>query len=139
MKRFLTHGLPIGLGLILAIILLTNFGVTTVGGRSMNPTLADGDLLLVSFTATPKDGDMIILDTSDMEGWNNSSTQIVKRYYAEYSTDGYYVLGDNPDHSYDSRHFGEIDKDRLVGVVVCDLSNTDALGFVTAIITGIFH
>lgn len=139
MKRFLTHSLPMGLGLFLAIVLLANFGVTSVDGRSMDPTLKDGDLLLVSFTATPKDGDMIILDASCMEEWEYSTTQIVKRYYAEYSTDGYYVLGDNADVSYDSRQFGEFDKECFVGVVVCDISKADAFEFITALITGIFH
>ena len=106
------------LGILLVAFIINNYGFTKVSGRSMNPTFEDGDYLIVDFNKEPEDGDIIILDASVMEEWNHSTTQIVKRYYAEYSTDGYYVLGDNADHSYDSRQFGEFDKDCLVGVVV---------------------
>lgn len=139
MKKFLTCHLPIGIVLILAIMILITFGLTETSGKSMEPTFQDGDLLLVNFTATPKDGDVLILDTADMEGWDNSATQIVKRYYAQYSTDGYYVLGDNSEHSYDSRCCGEIDKERLIGVVACDLSKDGIIDILKAIIAGIFH
>ncbi len=104
--------------LALAIWVLTRFGVTQVHGNSMNPTYSDGDYLIVDFKKEPEDGDVVIIDTSNIKNWNNSSTQIVKRYYAEYSTDGLYVLGDNSESSYDSRHVGEIDKECLMGVVI---------------------
>lgn len=139
MKKFFTRDLPIGIVLVLAVMIFITFGLTETSGISMEPTFQDGDLLLVNFKITPEDGDVLILDTSDMEGWENSATQIVKRYYAKYSTDGYYVLGDNSEHSYDSRYCGEIDKERLVGVVVCDLSKDSVLDILKAIITGIFH
>lgn len=139
MKKFFTRDLPIGIVLVLAVMIFITFGLTETSGISMEPTFQDGDLLLVNFKVTPKDGDVLILDTSDMEGWENSANQIVKRYYAKYSTDGYYVLGDNTEHSYDSRYCGEIDKERLVGVVVCDLSKDSVLDILKAIITGIFH
>lgn len=139
MKRFLTHGLPIGIGLILAVIILSNFGIGSAYGNSMNPTFKDGCLLLIDYNATPKDGDILVLNTEGLEGWENDATQIVKRYYADYSTDGYYVLGDNAEVSYDSRYCGEIPKDRLIGVVRCDLSNVGAVDFITAIATGLFN
>lgn len=139
MKKFFTRDLPIGIVLVLAVMIFITFGLTETSGISMEPTFQDGDLLLVNFKVTPEDGDVLILDTSDMEGWENSATQIVKRYYAKYSTEGYYVLGDNSEHSYDSRYCGEIDKERLVGVVVCDLSKDSVLDILKAIITGIFH
>ena len=139
MKKFLTHDLPIGIVLILAVVIVLTFGVTETSGISMEPTFKDGDLLLVNFRVTPKDGDVLILNTADMEGWENSATQIVKRYSAKDSTDGYYVLGDNAEHSYDSRYCGEIDKERLIGVAVCNLSKDNILDILKAIITGIFH
>lgn len=105
----------------------------------MEPTLQDGDLLLVNLKITPKDGDILILNTADLEGWNNSATQIVKRYCAEYSTNGYYILGDNSEHSYDSRYCGEIGKERLKGVVVCNLSKDSVGEIVKAILSGIFY
>lgn len=106
------------LGIFLAAFILNSYGFTQVNGASMNPTLKDGDFLIVDFNKEPEDGDIVIIDTSNIENWDNSATQIVKRYYAEYSTDGLYVLGDNADRSYDSRHVGEINKDCLVGVVI---------------------
>ena len=139
MKKFFTRDLPIGIVLVLAVMILITFGLTETSGISMEPTFKDGDLLLVNYRVTPKDGDVLILDTSDMEGWENSATQIVKRYHAKYSKDGYYVLGDNADHSYDSRYCGEIDKERLIGVVACDLSKDSILDILKAVITGIFH
>lgn len=139
MKKFFTRDLPIGIVLVLAVIILITFGLTETSGTSMEPTFKDGDILLVNFRVTPKDGDVLILDTSDMDEWENSANQIVKRYYAKHSTDGYYVLGDNADHSYDSRYCGEIDKERLIGVVVCNLSKDGILDILKAIVTGIFQ
>lgn len=104
--------------LALAIWILTRFSVTQVHGNSMTPTYSDGDYLIVDLKKEPEDGDVVIIDTTTIDNWNHSSTQIIKRYYTEYSTDGLYVLGDNPEASYDSRYVGEIDKDCLVGVVV---------------------
>lgn len=139
MKKFFTRDLPIGIVLVLAVMILITFGLTETSGTSMEPTFKDGDILLVNCKVTPKDGDVLILDTSDMDGWENSANQIVKRYYAKHSQDGYYVLGDNADHSYDSRYCGEIDKERLIGVVVCNLSKDGILDILKAIVTGIFQ
>lgn len=65
-----------------------------------------------------KDKDVIILDTSKIPEFEHDVPEIIKRYYADKSTDGYYVLGDNTDASYDSRYFGETPKDAFVGVVL---------------------
>ena len=127
------------IGWLLVVMILTTFAITTTDGNSMYPTLKDGDTLLINTTVEPKDGDIIILDTADMEGWENKSKQIVKRYYEEYSTDGYYVIGDNSERSYDSRMTGEFDKERLLGVVVCNLSQDGILDILKAIIDGILH
>lgn len=105
--------------IILFVLQFNNRYSFTIGnGNSMDPTIKDGTLMLIDLKAEPKDGDILILNTTDMKNWENSATQIVKRYYEEYSTDGYYVLGDNANVSYDSRYCGEIEKERLIGVVV---------------------
>ena len=132
-------GLFIVIGVLLVAIILATFAISSTDGNSMYPTLKDGDTLLINTTVEPKDGDIIILDTADMEGWENKSKQIVKRYYEEYSTDGYYVIGDNSERSYDSRMTGEFDKERLLGVVVCNLSQDGILDILKAIIDGILH
>ena len=132
-------GLFIVIGVLFVAMILATFAISSTDGNSMYPTLKDGDTLLINTTVEPKDGDIIILDTSDMEGWENKSKQIVKRYYAKYSTDGYYVMGDNSEHSYDSRQVGEFDKECLLGVVVCNLSQDGILEILKAIIVGILH
>ena len=114
MKKYIIYFL----GLILAIWALDRFTITQVQGISMYPSYTDGQYLIVDLKREPKDGDVVIIDTANIKNWDNSSTQIIKRYYAEFSTDGLYVLGDNADHSYDSRYVGEIDRECLVGVVV---------------------
>ena len=135
-KKSLIKGILTALGLGLVVALLSTYEITECSGKSMYPTLEDGNLLLVNMNATPKDGDIVIIDTADMEGWNNSATQIVKRYYAEHSTDGLYVMGDNAEMSYDSRDVGEFDKERLLGVVACNLSKDNVIEIVKAVITG---
>ena len=105
----------------------------------MYPTIEDGDTLLVNTKAMPEDGDILILDVSNMEGWNNSAIQIVKRYYAGYSAEGYYVIGDNADGSYDSRDVGKIDKERLIGVVQCNLSKDRVIDIVIEVFKGFFE
>ena len=127
------------IGVLLVAMILATFAISSTDGNSMYPTLKDGDTLLINTTVEPKDGDIVILDTKDMEGWKKSTTQIVKRYYAKYSTDGYYVMGDNSEHSYDSRQVGEFDKECLFGVVVCNLSQDGILEILKAIIVGILH
>ena len=97
----------------LVIIILGWSGMLCLGrvqGNSMMPSFLDGDYIILSKWVTPKDKDVIILDTSKIP-------EIIKRYYDK-STDGYYVLGDNTDASYDSRYFGETPKDAFVGVVL---------------------
>lgn len=114
MKKYIFYVL----GFVFAVFIINNYGLTKATGMSMDPTIKTESYLIIDYNATPEDGDILVLNTANMEGWENSSTQIVKRYYEEYSTDGYYVLGDNAEVSYDSRYCGEIDKDRLIGVVV---------------------
>lgn len=105
----------------LVIVILGWSGMLCLGrvqGNSMMPSFLDGDYIILSKWVTPKDKDVIILDTSKIPGFEHDVPEIIKRYYADKSTDGYYVLGDNTDASYDSRYFGETPKDAFVGVVL---------------------
>lgn len=103
---------------IALLVLSSRYDIQTVSGNSMNPTLKDGDIILVDLNKTPEDGDILTIDAYKSSNWDQDSNYIIKRYYADYSTNGYYVMGDNSEVSYDSRYVGEFDKDSLNGVVV---------------------
>lgn len=95
--------------------------VQVVSGHSMSPTLNGKqgscfflDVVLVSKTSEFRKGDIVLL----MDPLREKVTKLVKRV-AEVSRDGssVYVLGDNVDHSTDSRHFGSVPSVMVEGVV----------------------
>ena len=66
----------------------------------MSPTLSDGDVVLVSFRARPRPGVVVLVR------WPQRPGQLsIKRLVGRHG-DGWWVLGDNPDASTDSRHQG---------------------------------
>lgn len=90
------------------------WGLARVTGRSMLPTLAGGDRLLVRYGATPVPGDLVLARFAD-------GTLAVKRvaYAAETSSGatGWFLLSDNPDEGVDSRHRGALAPEAVTGVV----------------------
>ncbi len=131
-RRWLT------VGLIVALAVLVRCSVVDLGrvtGRSMQPTLLDGDRILTNKLAyglrvpgthivllswgEPKRGD-VVLFSSPLDG-----RRLVKRIVGVpgdrvggevVPTEHYFVLGDNAD-SVDSRTFGCVPRDRLLGRV----------------------
>lgn len=98
------------------------FSIQGVDGNSMSPAFSSGDYILVMTNKVPKDGDVVILDTSKISRYTQKSEHIIKRYYADKSKTGYYVLGDNLSVSYDSRYFGEVEKEAYEGCVVFNIT-----------------
>jgi len=74
--------------------------LAVVRGPSMSPTLCDGDVLLVRLRARPRPGAVVVVQ------WAQRPDQLsVKRAIGRHA-DGWWVLGDNPAASTDSRHLG---------------------------------
>ena len=73
-----------------------------VAGPSMEPGLRDGDWVLALSGAQVGVGDVVVAEHPARAG-----LLIVKRV-ARIGPDGYWLLGDRPDASTDSRHFGAV-------------------------------
>lgn len=83
-----------------------------VAGDSMLPTLRDGDACLVRRTRRIRPGQLVVVERPDRPG-----LLIVKRVWRREPT-GWWVEGDNPDASDDSRGFGPVPDAKVIGVVV---------------------
>ncbi|MFJ1596803.1 nickel-type superoxide dismutase maturation protease [Streptomyces sp. NPDC088261] len=86
-------------------------GIAEVTGPSMYPTLRHGDQLLVHYRAPVKAGDVAVLKHPLQQ-----DLLIVKRL-VERRDDGWWVLGDNPGAEGDSRVFGAVPEELLLGRV----------------------
>jgi nickel-type superoxide dismutase maturation protease len=79
-----------------------------VRGPSMSPTLADGDVVLISLRARRRPGAVVLVR------WTQRPDQLsVKRAIGRHG-EGWWVLGDNPAGSTDSRQLGTAE---VIGVV----------------------
>lgn len=88
---------------------LASWGLAVVRGRSMQPTMYDGDRLLVRHGATPRAGDVVVVRLPD-------GVVAVKR--ATMRRDGgWWVERDNPAEGVDSWQVGAIAEDDVLAVV----------------------
>lgn len=86
-------------------------GVVIVRGRSMLPTLRDGDRLLVRPGRAPRVGDVVLARLRD-------GTLVVKRV-AEQRATGWWLLSDNAAEGLgDSRAWGAVPQDDVLAVAV---------------------
>jgi signal peptidase I len=82
----------------------------TVSGNSMQPTLKEGqDILSINWFVNPKVGDIIVIKKQGKE--------MVKRI-EKIEGENVFVVGDNEDESTDSRHFGAIKRELIIGKVI---------------------
>lgn len=79
-----------------------------VVGRSMEPTLLQGDRLLVVKSPRPPTGGIVVLHHAGV------GEDMVKRLVRR-SRSGVWVQGDNSEYSTDSRQFGWLPRDSVVG------------------------
>ncbi len=86
-----------------------------VEGSSMTPTLSAGERVFVNKAAywfsRPQCGDLVVVrDPRDRD-------RLLLKRIDRPAGDGWLVLGDNPDESTDSRTFGPVAKDLIIGRV----------------------
>jgi signal peptidase I len=94
--------------------LLTWLPLTAVviAGDSMQPTYRPGDWLLVRRTRRVRVGAVVVVPDP-----RDSDRIMIKRIVAA-DADGWFVAGDNPEASTDSRTFGAISRDAVIGRVL---------------------
>jgi len=85
-------------------------------GKSMNPTLKDGEVVLVDRHARIEVGDIVIAKHPVEQ-----QSEIVKRVGRINERGHYFLVGDNPEDSNDSRHFGAVTREYIKGKVVARL------------------
>ena len=109
--------------LIIALVLTLYFLLThtpiifmflTVSGRSMFPTLTEGEKLtsVRSYLCKLNVGDIVVAKPYECDN------RLVIKRIANIDGDHYFLLGDNPDESYDSRNYGWVSKKEIVAKVV---------------------
>ncbi|MEZ5427437.1 MAG: nickel-type superoxide dismutase maturation protease [Pyrinomonadaceae bacterium] len=86
-------------------------------GTSMNPTLRDGEVVLVDREAEKIEVGDIVVAKHPVE----QTSEIVKRVERINDRGHYFLVGDNPDDSTDSRHFGAVTREYIRGKVVSRL------------------
>jgi signal peptidase I len=120
------------------------FTIAVIDGASMEPNYHDEDIVIISYMKSIDRDSVIVFedekllikrvigmpgDTLRIENnqvWLNGvyieDTQYQFVYDGVIPEDKYFVLGDNRSNSRDSRDIGLIDKNKIVGVAILDLS-----------------
>ena len=83
----------------------------------MNPTLEDGEVVLVDREAKIDVGDIVVAKHPIEQ-----NSDVVKRVLRVNDRGDFFLIGDNPDNSTDSRHYGAVTREYIKGKVVARLS-----------------
>src|SRR5215203_377631 len=86
-------------------------------GKSMNPTLKDGEVVLVDREAKIEVGDIVVAKHPV-----EPKSEVVKRVARINERGHYFLVGDNEADSIDSRHYGAVTHEYIKGKVVARLS-----------------
>ena len=85
-----------------------------IEGNSMLPTLKNGDAVLIAPSAKLSVGDIVLARHPFKR-----SVKIIKRIGTIDAQGNYFLLGDNPAESSDSRTFGTVSVKNILGKAVC--------------------
>jgi signal peptidase I len=127
-------------GLLAVFVARRMLILTTVDGSSMTPGLRSGDRVLVRRTRRPRRGQVALLRYPPLPSGAPAGQQLLLKRVVAVAGDRVppswadpdvhglagavvppgcaVVLGDNRPASWDSRHYGFVPRDRMVGVVV---------------------
>lgn len=86
------------------------FGLALVRGRSMEPTLFEGDRLLVRYGVAPRVGGLAVIRLPDRP--------VAVKRVTRRTPDGWWVERDNPHEGVDSRDVGAIPDEDVVARVL---------------------
>jgi len=100
-----------------ALVLLGSRHKYICEGTSMNPTLKDGEVVLVDREASSINVGDIVVARQPIE----QNSEVVKRVARINERGDYFLVGDNPDDSTDSRHYGAVTREYIKGKVVARL------------------
>ena len=95
---------------------MTRLGLATVRGRSMLPTLRDGDRLLLRYGAVPRVGDLAVVRLPDDP--DGASRPVAVKRVAWREPAGWWVERDNPTEGADSWSFGALPDNAMLAIVV---------------------
>ena len=80
-----------------------------IAGESMAPTLSDGEWWIAWRTTKCRPGDVVVFDHPTRPG------MLAVKRVVRIDGDSWWVEGDNPERSTDSRHFGPLPQRRVLG------------------------
>ena len=96
---------------VIAIALPLTVCPTYVRGCSMEPTIRNLDMIIVYRLGEAKPGDIVVAKAPE-------PLVLVAKRVTDIQGDSVYLLGDNRNNSRDSRHFGPVSRDDIVGVII---------------------
>lgn len=100
---------------ILLLCLIYCFRPTVVQGESMYPALEDGDTLICNtLNKNPEVGDIVVIKPS----FETVPDQLIIKRVTDIKDGKIFIEGDNKENSYDSRNFGYVSLEHLLGVII---------------------
>ncbi|MEE0568510.1 MAG: signal peptidase I [Acutalibacteraceae bacterium] len=127
--------------IVIGLILTTNFKLIIISGQSMAPTYNSGQLVIMQYNKSVERDDVIVftLDNKDcikrivavphdsveqkkgylyINGIKTYYTSEVDEKIIELAEDEFYVVGDNFENSNDSRYFGVVKYNQILGKII---------------------